>query len=280
MSDLKKHQITRIKGSEMARTTDVMAVEEPLEIILKSGQKEQNISITMRTPGSDKYLAAGFLFTEGIIQGKEEIEKIEHLKTPWGAEDPNRIKLSLTDSANPPLDKLERHFYTSSSCGVCGKSSIDAIRVAGAAQEQSSDEKLQSLYTSRVASLPSLLRSQQAVFEQTGGLHACAWFDEQSAPRWLSEDVGRHNALDKLIGKAMMDSALPLRQGVLLLSGRASFELIQKAVMAGMRCVAAVGAPSSLAVELAEEFNVTLIGFLKADRMNVYTHPERMINDL
>lgn len=278
MAGIIQKQIIRVRGGNSRLEQDAMAIEEPLEIILKTPEQEQSISITMRTPGSDAELAAGFLFTEGVIQSAEDIDEIEHVKTAWGVSDPNRIRIALKQGAANNLDKLDRHFYTSSSCGVCGKSSIEAIKVAGA--DQKSTTVLPSIGAKRIAALPDQLRHEQAVFEQTGGLHACACFTTEEGPMWLSEDVGRHNALDKLVGKALLSKQLPLENTILLLSGRASFELIQKAVMAGIRCVAAVGAPSSLAVELAEEFGVTLIGFLKRDRMNIYTHPQRIINDL
>lgn len=278
MAGIIQKEITKFHLGDTSIQKDAMAIEEPLEIILKTSEQEQSISITMRSPGADEALASGFLFTEGIIKSAEDIQEIVHIETPWGTTDNNRIRIELKPGAGGNLDKLDRHFYTSSSCGVCGKSSIEAIKVAGA--EQKNLKVLPTIGARRIAALPDLLRHEQAAFEQTGGLHACACFTANEGPLWLSEDVGRHNALDKLVGKALLTKQLPLETTILLLSGRASFELIQKAVMAGIPCVAAVGAPSSLAVELAEEFGVTLIGFLKHDRMNIYTHSHRIINDL
>ncbi len=250
----------------------MLAVEEPLEISLQYGvalrHVKKSISVTMRTPGHDAELATGFLFTEGIIHHQQQISKI-FADTP-GA---NKIIVELTEEANPDLQKLERHFYTTSSCGVCGKSSIESVRVAK--NNQHSTLNIQ-YSTSLLYSLPHKLREQQRVFDSTGGLHASAVFDETGNLLLLREDVGRHNALDKLIGAALIKDMLPLSNFILLLSGRASFELIQKAAMAGIKFVAAVGAPSSLAVELAKEFDITLIGFLREQRFNIYCGKERI----
>lgn len=260
----------------MEETLDLTAVEEPLEISLQQGDDTHSISITMRTPGDDHALAIGFLFTEGIIRSKQDIERLvyenEHL---FPNPDSNRICIRLSEDAPADINRLKRHFYTSSSCGVCGKASLEAVRMVGQPQLMFQPELLR-FSASMIMELPDRLRKAQEVFDQTGGLHASAFFGIDGELKWLCEDVGRHNALDKLIGRAVLDDLLPLDQGVLLLSGRASFELIQKAVMAGIRMVAAVGAPSSLAVELAQEFDVTLIGFLKKDRMNIYSNPHRI----
>ncbi len=269
----KELQITRIFANEANILLDTLAVEEPLEIQLNFLQGEtrvqKSISVTMRTPGSDLELAVGFLFGEGIISNKSEL-KIEHNSYL----NDQIIGIVLQDDAKPEMAKLERNFYTTSSCGVCGKASIDAVRVI-----KQPAVKREEIYVARqlLFLLPKFVRDQQSIFEQTGGLHASALFDLEGKLIYIREDVGRHNALDKLIGACFLDSKLPLSQHILLLSGRASFELIQKAVMAGISIIAAVGAPSSLAVELAKEFNITLIGFLKENKFNVYCGEERIV---
>jgi FdhD protein len=270
-------RVIKVNAAEIASATDVLAIEEPLEIRLEHGpetqRQVQNISVTMRTPGHDAELATGFLFTEGIIKNPEDIAKTEHCFIACAENKENVIQVSLAPGIVPHLQNTERNFYTTSSCGVCGKGSIDAIRtVSGFADEQDNDT-IPSLVLHQ---LPPILRKHQRVFEDTGGLHASALFTTQGELLLLREDVGRHNALDKLIGAALNYNWLPLKQTVLLLSGRASFELVQKAAMAGINIIAAVGAPSSLAVELANEFNITLIGFLRDERFNVYTAAHRV----
>lgn len=262
--------VIKVSNNTIRETTDILAVEEPLEISLSilSAQPplfNKNISITMRTPGDDTDLALGFLFTEGIITEKSQIDNVHP--------EENKINVQLHASATIDLSRIERHFYTSSSCGVCGKASIDAIRTVCRLPESKTPFKVAEKL---LKGLPDRLRKQQAVFEQTGGLHAAALFDLQGVLLLLKEDVGRHNALDKLIGSAFQDGKLPLDQHLLLLSGRTSFELIQKAAMAGIRFVMAVGAPSSLAVDLAKEFDITLVGFLNKDRLNVYHGAKRI----
>lgn len=262
----------------MQELKDELAMEEPLEIRLHwtvNGKDEQrNISITMRTPGADEDLVLGFLFTEGIIQNRSQVKKAEHLIVPWsGLADPNVMVVTLKPDENPDIAKLERHFYTTSSCGVCGKSSIEAIHTLKRTRQLSIDWTVDAHW---LTELPIRLREAQAVFESTGGLHASAFFVPDGALIQLREDVGRHNALDKLIGSTLKNGFEDWRQMVLLLSGRASFELIQKAAMAEIQVVAAVGAPSSLAVDLASDFGITLCGFLKSDRFNIYSHPQRI----
>jgi len=259
--------ITKYKGATHWEAPDLLAVEEPLEIRLEYGpiakRKSQNISITMRTPGADEDLAIGFLFTEGIIQQASDVFSAK----AWGE---NMVTVSLQPEFDFDIKKLERHFYTSSSCGVCGKSSMDAVKIA-ANHSLSKDKADWKINPDVIYSLPDTLRKVQETFDVTGGLHACAIFDPQGNLLHLREDVGRHNALDKLIGHYLQQDMIPLDEHILLLSGRASFELLQKAAMAGIRCVCAVGAPSSLAVETAETFGITLIGFLREGRFNVYT---------
>ena len=252
---------------------DQLAIEEPLEIQLQYGAADsrinKSISVTMRTPGHDLELATGFLFTEGIIRSNREILFIEQDDV-----DKNRIIIGLQEAANPDIQKLDRNFYTTSSCGVCGKSSIDAIKTISEYRGQPDNIclKAEMLYP-----LHDIVRDRQAIFDTTGGLHATALFDLEGNFVMLSEDVGRHNALDKLIGAALLNDQLPLTKNILLLSGRASFELIQKASMAGIKVITAVGAPSSLAVELAKECNITLIGFLRDERFNIYSGEQRIM---
>jgi FdhD protein len=269
--------IVRVDCNEELETNDTLAVEEPLEIRLEYGavnnRKVQNISVTMRTPGNDAELASGFLFTEGIIKQKTDIKAInEHPVNDTEAEG-NIIQISLAENIRPNLTGTERNFYTSSSCGVCGKTSIGAISTLSPFDNDISTDKISAglLYQ-----LPLVLQQHQGVFAQTGGIHASALFDLSGEMLLLREDVGRHNALDKLIGAALDRDMLPLNRQILLLSGRISFELVQKAAMAGINIIAAVGAPSSLAVKLAQQFKITLVGFLRNERFNIYTQSERI----
>jgi len=265
--------IKKVNASGVNHAEDCLAVEEPLEIRIAytgaAGKTVKNISITMRTPGNDKDLAVGFLFTEGILKKPSDV-----LSVSQSGLDGNIMTIELDDALDVDLKKLERHFYTSSSCGVCGKTSIDAVKTLTEKTEPNSGMEIESSVLTR---LPDLLRKQQSVFESTGGLHASALFDPVGQLLMLREDVGRHNALDKLVGAALEQHMIPLKKVVLLLSGRASFELIQKAAMAGIPFVAAVGAPSSLAVELAKESAMTLVGFLRNERFNIYCGSERIV---
>lgn len=256
--------ILRYVNGELQEQNDILAIEEPLEIKMKYFSKgtpiEKNISVTMRTPGNDKELACGFLFTEGIINDFKQIKKVTQLSE-------NSTLVELQDEIIPTEKKLERNFYTTSSCGVCGKASIDAITTV-------STFKIENRFIhpqpSVILSLSEKLSKQQEIFKSTGGLHASALFDLSGKFIELREDVGRHNALDKLIGSMMIKNGIPLSNSILLLSGRASFELIQKASMAGIPIVVAIGAPSSLALELAKETGITLIGFLRGNKYNLY----------
>lgn len=271
-------RIVKYARSEGHEAEDTLAVEEPLEIRLLYGPKDQrvqkSISITMRTPGNDAELAIGFLFTEGIISSHDMVEDSFSFSCNEAKE--NTITIALREDVTIDFQKLERHFYTSSSCGVCGKSSIEAIRTVK--PQSVTDEKELFIHAEKLLKLPILLRKQQDVFQSTGGLHASAIFNMNLELLTIREDVGRHNALDKLIGHLLMNNLYPLNKRILLLSGRASFELIQKAAVAGIKIVAAIGAPSSLAVQLAEEFNITLIGFLREDRFNIYCGWQRVIS--
>jgi len=265
-------QIHKISAGAINETEDKVAVEEPLQIQLvystATGQMLKDIALTMRTPGNDEELAAGFLFTEGIIKAASDVHEIKQAHA-----DENGIQVILKENIKPVLGNAARNFYTTSSCGICGKASIDAIQTVSqyAALKNNDVISAEIFYT-----LQNELKKQQKVFEDTGGIHASALFDVEGEFIMLREDVGRHNALDKIIGAAMLNNQLPLNNCILLLSGRASFELLQKAAMAGIRIIASVGAPSSLAVEMAVENDVTLIGFLKADRFNIYNGKERI----
>lgn len=284
LSDVLSVPIVRVSGGHSSTEMDQLAVEEPLEIRLAYGSKgereQRSISITMRTPGDDLDLVAGFLYTEGILRGPEEIQEIRHCGVP----SPNTglrnvVKVELTPERVPDLHRLERHFYTTSSCGVCGKNSLEALKTVG---KPIFDDRMPSIEPEMVSTLPAKLRCVQACFDRTGGLHASALFDSNGNLMRLREDIGRHNALDKLIGSYLRDGrdgqvgGVPPRETVLLLSGRVSFELMQKAVVARFPVVAAVGAPSSMARDLALRFNVTLIGFVREDRINIYSGQQRL----
>lgn len=264
---------------ENERVSDVLAVEEPLEIRLglpENGRvRHTAISITMRTPGSDRELAAGFLFTEGILTDPKQVVKIRHCGIPSknGARR-NTVVVELVDTMTIDLKRLERNFYTTSSCGVCGKSSIEALYTGA---RKITGEGLPEVRSTLIHRLPDVLRNSQEVFRKTGGLHASALFHADGNLEIVREDVGRHNALDKVIGAKFLAGEIPLSDHILLVSGRASFELVQKALMAGIPILAAVGAPSSLAVELAAEFGMTLIGFVRDGRFNIYTGGARMV---
>ena len=256
--------VSRYENGKLQERKDILAIEEPLEIKMKYFSNglpvEKNISITMRTPGNDEELSCGFIFTEGIISDFTQIKSTQQLSE-------NSTLVELQDNIIPNENKLERNFYTTSSCGVCGKASIDAINTV-------SNFKIENKFIrpdpSVIVSLPEKLSKQQEIFKSTGGLHASALFDLSGEFLELREDVGRHNALDKLIGSMLIKNIMPLSKTILLLSGRASFELIQKASMAGIPIVVAIGAPSSLALELAKESGITLIGFLRGDKYNLY----------
>jgi FdhD protein len=253
-------QIRRFEGGRATDAEDVVAVEEPLEI--RVGDKA--VSVTLRTPGEDFDLAAGFLFTESILRSPGEIESIRH----WGS--PNVVRVGLREGAALDLQRLQRHFYSTSSCGVCGKVSIDALRVNVA--PIASDMRISH---DVIAQLPETLRAHQTAFEATGGLHAAGLFDAGGGLLRVREDVGRHNAVDKVIGSFFREGT-SLEQCLLAVSGRTSFEIVQKALVGRVGVVAAVGAPSSLAIDLAREFNLTLLGFVREGRFNVYSGAERI----
>ena len=254
-----------------AEGLDAIAVEEPLEIRLghrtERGWETHPISVTMRTPGEDGELAAGFLFTEGIVRERGEIARVEAARR-------NVVRVDLRADVVVDVERLKRHFYTTSSCGVCGKTSIEALETRGCGALEDDGMRVAA---EAIHGMPETLRSGQAVFARTGGLHAAGLFDATGTLIALREDVGRHNAVDKLIGSRFLAGETPLTGRVLMVSGRVSFELVQKALMAGAPVLAAVGAPSSLAVELAREFDVTLLGFVRNRMFNIYSYSRRIL---
>ena len=250
---------------------DLLAVEEPLEIRLRclsdGDWKTQSVAVTMRTPGCDADLAAGFLYTEGIVRTASEISAVQA-----GAR-PNIVCVELRPEVRVDVTRLERHFYMNSSCGVCGKATLEALEQC---PRHAPPRATPLVAPEIVHRLPDALRSAQTVFAHTGGLHAAALFDSHGKLLLLREDVGRHNAVDKVIGSELQAGRIPLHECILLVSGRVSFELVQKALMAGIPVLAAVGAPSSLAVETAKEFDMTLLGFVRDGRFNVYAGAWRL----
>ncbi|MGS2641758.1 formate dehydrogenase accessory sulfurtransferase FdhD [Streptosporangium sp. LJ11] len=266
-----KRRVLRLREAAAAHRVDVLAAEEPLEIRLDG----RPLTITMRTPGDDFDLAAGFLVSEGVVTSAEEVTAIRYCAgaTADGANTYNVLDVRLAAGTSPPATSLERNFYTTSSCGVCGKASLDAVRTVA---KWRVDGDPAPVTAEVIAALPDRLRAAQRVFDRTGGLHAAGLFTLGGDVLCVREDVGRHNAVDKLVGWALRDGRLPLASTVLMVSGRASFELVQKAVMAGIPILAAVSAPSSLAVELAAETGLTLIGFVRGSSMNVYTGEGRV----
>jgi FdhD protein len=267
--------INQVRDQELTSYSDTLVVEEPLEIRLEFGPHEKRIkktiSITMRTPGHDFERAVGFLFTEGILRNRQDLQNVE-----FCGPSKNVVRVELKSEVTFDVKSLERHFYTSSSCGVCGKTSIEALRVQTNSQQKKTSKKEFKIRSSLIHGLSQKLRKAQTLFDSTGGIHGCAAFNAQGDLLASREDVGRHNALDKLIGFYFLNEKLPLDQEILLVSGRASFELVQKASMAGFKIFAAVGAPSSLAVELAKETEMTLLGFVRDERFNIYCRGERL----
>ena len=271
--------ISKVRDGVPEAVADYVAVEEPLEIRLgystPDGRATRSVSITMRTPGNDRELAAGFLYTEAIIRRPEDIASIETCGPPApDSGNHNVIRVDLLPDVTVDLGKLQRHFYTTSSCGVCGKTSLDAIRVALAEPFEDVDTRFSRAV---LTTIPDSLRQAQHTFEETGGLHAAAAFNSQGDLSVTMEDVGRHNAVDKVVGSLLLNKELPANELGLMVSGRASFELMQKTLVAGMPLLAAVSAPSSLAVQLAVEFNMSLIGFLRGNTFNIYAGEERII---
>src|SRR5215210_2107870 len=266
---------TRVRVFEDGRVRvrpDTLATEEPMEIRLVSGDTTQTVAVTMRTPGADFELAAGFLYGEGIVSSPEDIEKISYCVDADAEQHYNIVNVELRGGREYDLRPLERHFYTTSACGVCGKASLEQLELRGCPVIPPGPE----MAAERIYVLPEKLREAQGLFEATGGLHAAALFDAEGELVALREDVGRHNATDKLLGWAFLEGRLPLRDHAVMVSGRSSFEILQKCLTAGVPIVCAISAPSSLAVDVARRFNITLVGFLRGNRFNVYSAPERV----
>jgi FdhD protein len=266
--------VTVLDGSERARKRDVAVSEEPLEIRLGTGEQTKTVAITMRTPGNDFELAAGFLYGEGIVRDRNAVSQITYCVDSAIDQDQryNIVTVELAGRDLPDLQRFERHFTVSSACGVCGRAQLDALRDLGVTPLDDGVEiAAKLLYT-----LPSRMRDAQRVFESTGGLHAAALFDERGNLLAVREDVGRHNAVDKLLGWGLLHDLLPFSRSILMVSGRAGYEILQKSAVARIPVVCSVSAPSSLAVELAREFNVTLAGFVRGERANVYSCDARI----
>lgn len=271
--NIQKVSIVRINGVGSENTTDFIVVEEPVEIRLQywdvmNGWAEKSVSITMRTPGEDEALAIGFLKTEGIVKDHE----VETVKANFD----NTVTVKLKPDVRPDFQKLQRNFYATSSCGVCGKSSLDALGYTY--DNLLFAENTPPLLPELIASLPQKLTNFQSIFDQTGGIHAAGLFDWEGSLLFYAEDVGRHNAVDKIAGKAVLNHRSAFNKHILVLSGRACFELLHKALAMSVPVVVAVGAPSSLAVETAEKFGQTLIGFTRDARFNIYTGAQRIVS--
>lgn len=271
------HEVVRFRHGALTPDNDVVAAEEPLEIRLLwqdgATAHRESISITMRTPGHDFELATGFLHGEGILHSAADLADVSYCMDEDEEQKFNIVNVTLRPGLEFDMARLERHFYTTSSCGVCGKAALEAVEVQGCVVLAPGPI----VSTEAICRAPHALRAAQEVFENTGGLHAAGLFTPDGRLIALEEDVGRHNAVDKLIGGRLMADEMPLDDRFLLLSGRASFELVQKALMARIAVVAAVGAPSSLAVELASTFGLTLVGFVRDASFNIYCHPERIV---
>ncbi|BDX31286.1 sulfurtransferase FdhD [Mycobacterium antarcticum] len=266
-----RRRASHIAADSTTTRPETLAVEEPLELRINGAA----ITVTMRTPGSDVELAQGFLLTEGVIGGRADIARVEYCRGAGddGMNTYNVLDVRLAHDVPMPSLDVTRNFYTTSSCGVCGKGSIDAIRLIS---RHSPGDDPTVVTSETLCAMPDRLRGAQRIFAATGGLHGAALFDADGTMLVVREDIGRHNAVDKVIGWAVENDRIPLTGAVLLVSGRASFELTQKAVMAGIPILAAVSAPSSLAVDLAGQAGLTLVAFLRGESMNVYTRPDRV----
>jgi len=267
-------RIATVEDGAVRERFDEVATEEPLEIRLVLAGETRTLAVTMRTPGADFELVAGFLHNEGVIESKDEIRGLSYCVDRDVDEEQryNMVNVELARSAWPQLERLQRHFLTTSACGVCGKASIDALKLRNVPELGDGPR----LTTKVLTSLPDKLRNAQGIFSATGGLHAAALFNTDGKLLALREDVGRHNALDKLVGWALLGGKLPLRDSIVMVSGRTSFELVQKSVVAGVPILCAVSAPSSLAVSLAREFGLTLVGFLRGEAFNIYSGESRL----
>ena len=262
----------KVQGGHAEARADQLATEEPLEIRLAWEGGERVVAVTMRTPGNDEELAAGFLFAEGVIDRRERIVGFRRPIESGDEPEPNVVEVELAEAPAADLPTLERHFFSSSACGVCGKAGLQALQLRAPGRLPPGPE----VDPAVLSGLPDRLREAQGIFEATGGLHAAGLFDAAGRLIALREDVGRHNAMDKLFGWAFLQGLLPLHGHIVLVSGRSSYEILQKCLMAGVPVICAVSAPSSLAVELANRFGITLVGFLRGDRFNVYSGVERL----
>jgi FdhD protein len=269
-----KTRVRVVENGHMRVRPDTLATEEPMEIRLVGGGARQTVAVTMRTPGADFELAAGFLYGERIVSSPEEIAKISYcVDSDLDAEQQyNIVNVELRGNREYDLRPLERHFYTTSACGVCGKASLEQLELRGCPVIAPGPE----VSAATIYSLAGKLREAQGLFDATGGLHAAALFDTHGEILALREDVGRHNATDKLVGWALLEGRLPLADHVVMVSGRSSFEILQKCLTAGVPVVCAISAPSSLAVDVAKEFGMTLVGFLREGRFNVYAGSDRI----
>jgi FdhD protein len=266
-----RRRVQHVTADDAVARPDTLVVEEPLEIRING----KPVSVTMRTPGSDVELAQGFLLTEGVIGHRDDVLTVRYCKGA-GADNVNTynvLDVTLSPDVAMPAVDITRNFYTTSSCGVCGKASLEAVRTIS---RHCPGDDPSTVKANTLSAMPERLRTEQKVFASTGGLHGAALFDMDGATLAVREDIGRHNAVDKVIGWALEQDRMPLTGTVLLVSGRASFELTQKAVMAGIPVLAAVSAPSSLAVDLASQSGLTLVAFLRGESMNVYTRPDRI----
>jgi FdhD protein len=269
-----KTRVRVVEDGKVRVRPDKLATEEPMEIRLLTSASRQTVAVTMRTPGADFELAAGFLYGESIVKSSDDIAKISYCVDSdlAAAQQYNIVNVELRAGRDYDLRPLERHFYTTSACGVCGKASLEQLELRGCPVVGPGPE----ISAETLHSLPEKLREAQGLFDATGGLHAAALFDEDGNLVALREDVGRHNATDKLVGWALLEGRLPLSGHVVMVSGRSSFEILQKCLTAGVPFVCAISAPSSLAVDVAREFGMTLVGFLRERRFNVYAGQERI----
>jgi FdhD protein len=269
-----KVRVRVVEDGRLRVRPDTLATEEPMEIRIVSGDVRQTVAITMRTPGADFELAAGFLYGEGIVSSPEDILKISYcVDSDLDTEQQyNIVNVELRGGRGYDLRSLERHFYTTSACGVCGKASLEQLELRGCPVISPGPQ----VTAETIYALPERLREAQGVFDATGGLHAAALFDKDGNLLALREDVGRHNATDKLVGWALLEGRLPLSDHIVMVSGRSSFEILQKCLAAGVPVVCAISAPSSLAVDVARQFGMTLVGFLRGNRFNVYSGSERI----
>ena len=274
-----KYNITKLKGSKKEETEDHISVEEPLEMSLKfkkgGNWNIENISITMRTPGNDEDLISGFLYNERIIENINEIEKVEKKGETVGDYNlQNKIEATINNTKNLDIGKIKRNFITNSSCGVCGKTSLDSIEVL---KTEKTDLSFPKIDYNIILKSPEFLRSNQSEFSKTGGIHASALIDKNGGVIAVREDVGRHNALDKLIGHVLKNKIIKPENQFIACSGRLNFELVQKALMSNIGLMAGVGAPTSLAIDLAKRFDMTLVGFVKSDSFNIYCNKNRIL---